>query len=130
MDMRGAMSVNRQKLYHSATDYFDLDGSVVMRLSRGAAINVCRQAAARGLLIVMIEGGIRRPDNTLEARLDAIWKGADPPIDLDEAEQNNSRAADFISSQVEDYNAFIITDAPLTGYRHRQVEPGLGEPEH
>jgi len=124
------MRVNRQKLYDSASDYFDLDGSVIMKLSRAAAINVCRQAVARGLLIVMIEGGITRPNNTFEARSDAIWKGIDPPIDLDHAEQNNFRAADFIRSRARDYNTFIITDAPLTGYRHREVAPGSAEPEH
>jgi hypothetical protein len=129
MDMRSVMSVDRQKLYDSARDYFDLDGSVVMKLSRSAAINVCREAAARGLLVVKIEGGINR-GRTFEARLDAIWDGVDPPIDADMAEQNNLRAANFISAQAKDYNAFIITDAPLTGYRHREAAARSGQAEH
>ena len=123
------MSVDRQKLYNSASDYFDLGGSVVMQLSRAAAIDVCRKAAAKGLLVVRIEGGIKR-DRTFEARLDAIWDGTDPPIDPDKAEQNNLRAADFIHLQHRDYNAFIVTDAPLTGWRHRPVAAGSAQAEH
>ena len=123
------MSVDRQKLYDHARDYFDLDGSVVMQLSRSAAINVCREAVARGLLVVKIEGGIKR-GRTFEARLDAIWDGVDPPIDAGTAEQNNLRAANFIRAQVKDYNAFIITDAPLTGYRHREAASRSGQVEH
>jgi hypothetical protein len=119
------MSVDRQKLYDNAKDFFDLDGSVVMQLTRDAAIDVCRDAASRGLLIVKIEGGIAG-DKTFEARLDAIWDGADPPIDYDLAEQNNLRAADFIHSQTEAYNAFIITDSPLTGWVH--LEAGAQPP--
>jgi hypothetical protein len=124
------MSIDHSKLYENARDYFDLGGDVVMKLSRDAAIDVCRQAGARGLLVVRIEGGIRRPDRTFEARLDAIWDGAEPPINPDKAEQNNTKAADFIRSQTTDYNAFIITDAPLTGYRHREVMPGPGKALH
>lgn len=123
------MSVDRQRLYDGERDYFDLGGSAVMKLSRSAAIGVCRNAVARGLLVVRIEGGINR-DRTFEARLDAIWEGADPPIDADTAEQNNSRAANFIRSQGQDYNAFIITDTPLTGWRHREVATGSSEAEH
>jgi len=113
------MGVDRSKLYENAQDFFNLQGGVVMKLSRDAAIDVCRSAATRGLLVVMIEGGISR-GGTFEARLDAIWKGGDPPVDNELAEQNNLLAANFIHSQCKAYNAFIITDAPLTGYRHRK----------
>ena len=112
------MSVDRQKLYESSVEYFDLGGSVVMKLSRNAALEVCGAAAGHDLLIVMIEGGIK-DQRGFEARLDAIWKGADPPANHDLAERNNAEAADFIRSQDALYNAFIVTDAPLTGYRHR-----------
>src|SRR5260370_154718 len=54
------MSVDRQKLYESPKDFFDLSGSVVMKLSRAAAIGVCRSAAEQGLLVAKIEGGIAR----------------------------------------------------------------------
>ena len=112
------MAVDRLKVYETARDFFDLDGGVVMKLTRSAAVDVCRSAADHGLLVAKIEGGIDR-GGTFEARLDAIWDGADPPIDYDSGRENNLRAADFICSQNDEYNAFIVTDAPLTGWRHR-----------
>jgi len=117
------MSFNRNKVYETADEFFDLDERdldyrVVMKLSRNAAIDVCAAAADHGLLVAKIEGGIAR-GKTFEARLDAIWDGADPPIDYEGATTNNLRAADFMRSCVDDYNAFIITDAPLSGWRHQ-----------
>jgi hypothetical protein len=113
------MSVDRLKVYESASDFFDLDGGVVMKLTWSAALDVCRDAAEHGLLVVRIEGGIDR-EGTFEARLDAIWDGADPPIDHRTAQANNVRAADFIRAQNDEYNAFIITDALLTGWRQHR----------
>jgi hypothetical protein len=113
------MGVDRVKVYETASEFFDLDGGVVMKLARTAAIDVCRSAADHGLLIAKVEGGIDR-GGTFEARLDAIWDGADPPIDHANAQANNLRAADFIRAQSDEYNVFILTDAPLTGWRHRR----------
>jgi hypothetical protein len=107
--------IDRVKVYETASEFFDLEGSVVMKLTRSAAIDVCRSAVDRGLLVAKIEGGIDR-GGTFEARLDAIWDGADPPIDHDSAQANNLRAADFIRAQRDEYNAFIITE----GWRHRR----------
>lgn len=111
------MGFDRQKVYETAAAFFDLDERdvdyrVVMKLGRPAAIDVCAAAVDHGLLVAKIEGGIARA-NTFEARLDAIWDGADPPLGAEQAQTNNLRAADFIRSCADDYNAFIITAAPL-----------------
>jgi|SRR6266566_1423505 len=110
---------DRQKLYDDAKAFFELDGNAVMKLSRRAAIDVCRGAAGKGVVIVKVEGGIAS-DDKFEARLDAIWDGADPPIDQSEADKNNSRAAAFVRSADSTYNAFILTASPVTGYPHQQ----------
>jgi hypothetical protein len=109
----------RRKLYDDAKAFFELDGNAVIMLSPSAAIDVCRAAAGKGLVVVKIEGGISSTDK-FEARLDAIWDGADPPMDQDEVDKNNGRARVFIRSAASAYNAFILTTAPMTGYRHRQ----------
>src|SRR5438477_10558883 len=101
------MSVNRQKLYENSEDFFALHGNASMKLSREAAAEVCSCAAAKGLIIVKIEGGIWRRGK-FEARLDAIWDGLDPPTDLDTTHQNNLRAATFLRSADPAYNAFIL----------------------
>lgn len=111
------MGFDRQKVYETADEFFalddrDVDYRVVMKLSRPAAIDVCAAAADHGLLVAKIEGGIAQ-GNTFEARLDAIWDGADPPLDDEQVRANNLRGADFIRNCVDYYNAFIITDAPL-----------------
>jgi Colicin-E5 Imm protein len=107
------MTIDRQKLYHAGKDFFDHDGNAVMKLSREAAIAVCLDAARQGLLTVRIEGGIWA-DGTFEARLDAIWDGADPPVAENDASENNRAAANFIQSQPPNYNAFVITALPFT----------------
>ncbi|WP_244102159.1 hypothetical protein [Burkholderia ambifaria] len=76
------MNIDRSRVYDSADDFFSLDGSIVMKLSTEAAIAVCEQAAQHGLVVARIEGGIWHFPG-FEARLDCIWDGADPPIDLD-----------------------------------------------
>ena len=109
------MLVYRQKLFDKATDFLDGGGNAVMKLSRKAAIDACLNAAPRGLVVVKIEGGIWR-NGTFEARLDAIWDGADPPIEKENAGRNNLNAAEFIRCQDDTYNAFILTAACVTGY--------------
>ena len=108
------MLVDRQKLYDKATDFFDGSGNAVMKLSRKAAVDACLNAALHGLVIVKIEGGIWR-NGTFEARLDAIWVGADPPIETENAGRNNLNASEFIRCQEDTYNAFILTAAAVTG---------------
>ncbi len=108
------MKVNRQKLYHRGADFFALDGNAVMKLSREAAIEACLDAASQGLVAIKIEGGIWS-DGTFEARMDAIWDGADPPVKRKDAHENNLAAANFIRSQDPSYNAFIITSYSFGG---------------
>lgn len=107
------MVIDRQKLYHEGKNFFDRNGNAVMKLSREAAITVCLDAARRGVLILRIEGGIWT-DGTFEARLDAVWDGADPPVAENDASENNRAAASFIRLQPPPYNAFIITALPYT----------------
>lgn len=109
--------IDRGRLYTTADDFFDLRGHAVMKLTAEAAVAVCEQAARRGFVIVLVEGGISR-EREFEARLDCIWQGAEPPIDLQGADANNRLASAFISEQSAAHNAFILTEAPLSGYRH------------
>jgi hypothetical protein len=111
--------MERNRLYDSSRDYFALNGLGVMKLTPDAAIHVCAEAAQNGLVIVRIEGGIWHAPG-FEARLDCIWDGADPPLDLSSALVNNARAAEFIRAECARHSAFIITDAALTGYRHKR----------
>jgi|SRR5688572_14471923 len=112
--------MERNRLYDSAADYFRLNGNAIMKLTPEAAIDVCLEAAQRGLVVVRIEGGIWHSPG-FEARLDCIWDGAEPPIDLENAIANNARAAEDIRRERVIHGAFIICDAPLTGYRHKRT---------
>ena len=111
------MTYERGRLYERAEDFFDLDGSVGMKLTPDAAIDTCRRAAAHGLVIARIEGGIWHKPG-FESRLDCIWDGDDPPIEVCEADKNNLRAAKFIESEMKIHTVFILTAPPLTGWRH------------
>jgi hypothetical protein len=108
----------RRGFYESAEDFFRLGGSVVMKLSPTAAIEVCNKAADRGFLVARIEGGIWSAPQ-FEARLDCIWDGADPPIDKDGARRNNEIAAQFIKDEMGRHNAFVLTTPPITGWAHK-----------
>lgn len=102
-----------RKYYDSADDFFNLEGSVCMKLTREAAIQVCLEAIKHNQLVMRIEGGIRHFPNLFEARLDCIWDGKDPPIDKDSARGNNLRAADFIREEDAIHDAFIITSSSI-----------------
>ena len=102
------MNVDLQKRYESSDDFFALSGSVVMKVSADAAIAICLAAAEHGLVIARIEGGIWHKPG-FEARLDCIWDGVDPPVDQGSAEQNNDAAADFVRSERELHDTFVIT---------------------
>jgi len=109
------MKVDRQYRYESSSEFFTLDGSVIMKLSRDAAVKVCELAAQRGLVVARIEGGIWHSPG-FEARLDCIWDGVDPPVELDVAEENNIEAANFIRSKSEMHDVFIITAPCMSGW--------------
>jgi hypothetical protein len=102
------MKIDLKQRYDSSDDFFSLRGSVVMKLSADAAIAVCEQAVQHGLVIVRIEGGIWH-SHGFEARLDCIWDGVDLPVDTHTMEKNNLAAAEFIRSERQMHNAFIVT---------------------
>jgi hypothetical protein len=112
------MEGQRNKLYQRADDFFDLGGSAVMYLTPAAAVDVCLDAARRGLLVARVEGGIWH-DPGFEARIDCIWDGADPPIATSAAIRNNEEAADFIRAKSSDHDAFVLTAPPVTGWPHK-----------
>lgn len=111
------MSIGKDRLYDASGDFFDLNGSVNMRLSPRAAMQVCAEAAREGLVIARVEGGIWHAPG-FESRLDCIWDGQDPPLDQDQASGNNKEAARFIASQSPAHSAFILTAPPLAGWPH------------
>ncbi|MGF6731033.1 hypothetical protein OKW50_003114 [Paraburkholderia youngii] len=108
------MKIDLQRRYDSSDDFFSFGGSIVMRLSSDAAIAVCERAAQHGLVIARIEGGIWHSPG-FEARLDCIWDGVDPPVDVGAAEQNNLAAAEFIRSETPVHDVFIVTAPQMTG---------------
>lgn len=110
------MTVDRARLYDSASDFFSLRGSVSMRLEARAAIDVCRMAADRGLVVSRIEGGVWRHPG-FESRLDCIWDGRDPPLSIDSARENNEEAALFVNGKAEsECNVFILTAPSVLGW--------------
>lgn len=109
------MKGDRQKLYGSADAFFSLEGTVLMKLTPQAAIAVCEAAAAKGLIVVRVEGGVWHNPG-FESRLDCIWDGDDPPISIEGAHLNNRRAAAFIQAKAATHDVFILTTPAITGY--------------
>ncbi|MDT8990967.1 colicin immunity protein [Curvibacter sp. APW13] len=99
--------MDRTKLYDFADDFFTLDGSSIMKLTPDAAVEVCRRAADRGLVITRVEGGINTADR-FEARLDCIWDAGYPPNPDEGAHPINRKAMDFIRAEMGFHNAFIL----------------------
>jgi hypothetical protein len=104
--------VDHAKLYETAFEFFDRSGNAIMKLTPAAAMDVCKEAAARRLIVLGVEGGIRS-DEGFEARIDCIWDGRGTQVDQVKAEENNLRAADFINKKSSEHNAFIVTVAPI-----------------
>lgn len=113
------MKGDRRTLYTDQRQFYDLEGSAVMKLSTQAAAEVCRSAASHGLVIARVEGG-HWHNPGFEARYDCIWDGADPPIEIEAATRNNSVAAEFVEQQGKAHDVFILTAPPVTGWPHRQ----------
>lgn len=86
-----------------------------MKLSTEAAISVCADAAQHGFVVCRVEGGIWHNPG-FEARIDCIWDGAEPPIDLSAAHTNNLRAIEFIHSESAEHDTFIITAPSIAGW--------------
>ncbi len=112
------MNSPRDILFENAADFFSHEGSVWMRLSPTAAVEVCMAAAAHGRIVARIEGGICHSPG-FEARLDCIWDGADPPISESDAHLNNLIAAGFIREEMDCHTVFILTAPPITGWPHK-----------
>jgi Colicin-E5 Imm protein len=117
------MNFPRDMLYKNAADFFLAEGSVWMRLSPAAAIDVCMIAAANGIIVARIEGGIWHSPG-FEMRLDCIWDGADPPISESDAHLNNLAAADFIREEMDFHTAFIFTAPSISGWPHKMRGTG------
>lgn len=117
--MRG----DHDQLYDDPNAFFELDGSIVMLLTRKAAIDVCRMAATRGFLVFRWEGGIWHSPG-FEARLDAIWDGLSPPVDLETAKRNNERAAKMIEAEPANYDTFIISATFVDRWGHSPETDG------
>lgn len=119
------MDIDKSLLYESPQAFFDLGGSVTMRLSPRAAMQVCADAARKGLVVARVEGGIWHAPG-FESRLDCIWDGQDPPLDQAQASGNNQEAAQFIASQTPAHSAFILTAPPLAGWPQRAGKQQTG----
>lgn len=110
--MMDKKTFDRTRRYESAADFFLLGGSVGMRLSRLAALSVCKEAAANSLFVSRIEGGIWH-DPKFEARTDCIWSGTRPPVSEMAAKRNNENAYKFIADASGIHDAFIVTVLPI-----------------
>ena len=124
-ELIGKMMIKKDKSlrFDSARAFFNNDGSVWMRLTRAATLEVIHLAADQGQVVVMVEGGIWQNPGFM-SQLDAIWKSViDPPCDTRVALTSNRDAADFVRACPERVDTFIITAPPITGYRHKQDEP-------
>jgi hypothetical protein len=108
------MKIDPQRRYASPESFFDLDGSVVMKLSADSATAICRAAGARGLVITRVEGGIWHHPG-FEARVVCIWDGVDPPVSRDVAMVNNKAARDFINDEKSEHDTFVITALRFEG---------------
>ncbi|MEL4181509.1 colicin immunity protein [Roseateles sp. PN1] len=112
------MDSARANLVTLPSFFFVLNGSGWMKLAPEAAMHACRGATEAGLVVVRVEGGIWQNPG-FEARVDCIWDGIDPPATSSETSINNGNAAAFIGQEALTHSAFVLTCAPLTGYRHR-----------
>lgn len=106
------MEIDRQKRYETADAFFELCGSVVMRLSTNAAIAVCREATVREISVSRIEGGIWHNPG-FEARVDCIWDSSTETTNTQAVHSNNLAAIEFIISEQLEHDTFIITASPL-----------------
>ena len=109
------------ELHDSANIFFAAGGRGTLKFTPDAAVKICLSAATLGYVVARIEGGIWHSPG-FEARLDCIWDGADPPISLLQAQENNAAAAHFIKAESALHNAFVLTAPPLRGWRHNEAK--------
>ncbi|MEN5159257.1 colicin immunity protein [Achromobacter spanius] len=107
------MKGDRRGIYDSMEEFFNLDGSILMKLTPGAAISVCAAAETCGLFVLRIEGGMWRHPG-FEARVDCIWDGVPNCMNTNQAKLNNQTAAAFIRSRSDVRDVFLITVGGIT----------------
>ena len=117
------MKPDHKKRYDYPEDFFSLRGSVTMRLTATAAIEVCKLAADRGLIVLRVEGGNWHHPG-FQPSLDCIWDGVDPPVSTERAHEINLKAAAFINMMTEEYDVFIITSSSITDYPYKSPNKG------
>ncbi|MBY5841089.1 hypothetical protein J3P71_19350 [Rhizobium leguminosarum] len=97
------------EVHVDAEDFFRMKR---ISITPDAAVEVCRLATERGLLISRIEGGLGDARG-FESRLDCIWDGDDPPVDCHRMHQNNFHAATYVREKAGSHNAFVILAVPF-----------------
>ena len=99
--------IERDKIYVKASDFFNLGGDSIMKLTKLAAIDVCESASKKNCCISMIEGGYWK-EPSFQSNLDAIWNCEEKVVDIKET---NQKAITFINniSESEGVDVFILT---------------------
>lgn len=96
-------------LYDSGDAFFELKGNASMKLSPKAAIEVCNEAAKKGLWILGIDSGHwLNPGFRIDSS--ASWTYDMPEEYKSKIPENNRLAIENIKDDIENgYTAFIIT---------------------
>lgn len=104
---------NRSVLFQDSDCFFEQYGSVWMRLSKKAAIEVAQRAAENNLIVVKVEGGIWQSPG-FKSQMDCIWdSAADPPTTVKVAANSNRDAANFMTLCAEKVDVFLVTAFPI-----------------
>jgi len=106
---RGTIMFDGNIRYSKCSDFFDLQGNNVMKLTTEAAKDVCRYSYEKSYIVSRIEGGIwHNPE--FEMRLDCIW---DRVEELNTSpELTSKKAIDFIEESSE-HDVFIVSLQPI-----------------
>ncbi|WPO98274.1 colicin immunity protein [Pseudomonas sp. HR96] len=109
------MIIDLQQRYDSSDDFFNLSGSVTMKISADAAVAICERAAQRGLVIARIEGGIWRAPG-FEARLDCIWDGVEPPCRSENGRSEQSCSGRIRGAEKAVHDVYVLTAPRMSGW--------------
>ncbi len=100
---------NKSKLYSSASEFFSLNGNATMRLTPTAAIDVCRIATKKGILVLGVDGGVYK-EPIFEAKINCSWSAKfKSPFTSEQLNNNNALAIEDIEADRNCCNAFILT---------------------
>lgn len=105
------MKMRNDILYSEVDSFFELNGNNLMKLTPDAAVELCKVCLDKEIIVVCVEGGIWN-DKKFQARLDAIWTGKKPPLNLGDLMLNNERAIASIAEDRDECNAFIVSTLP------------------